>query len=617
MEDLTGRQLGQYRIIEPLGEGGMAAVYKAYQPSVDRYVALKILPRHYASDPDFVHRFKQEAKIIARLEHPNILPVHDYGESDGYTYIVMRYVEGGTLADHLLGTPLPLSQISHIFAQVSSALDYAHSNGVIHRDVKPSNVLIDSHGNCLLSDFGISRMIEATGQFTVTGAFIGTPTYASPEQALGQNLDGRSDIYSLGVVLYEMTTGRPPFQAETPMAILMKHVHDPLPPPRSINPALSEEMERVILKALSKNPDDRFQMAGELAKTLITLMSSEALPLETEIKEMIAPLTEIEPSISDSAQRPIPKFWNLPVWGWGLIGVIILSLAIGLYIGESSLLSSLKGKRETAASITPALPTATTFEVPTKHTNDTPGVIMPTPIASMPIPTETLLVLVETPTSNGKLLSNWTQVQSFPAPGNEPTGIVRIGDHLWVSVPCSDRFYRLNLDGDILAELEMPKSGCGPRNVGLIWDGTSLWGTWWETVVQIDPDTGQALSEFEVDFDVRSLAWDGSLLWVVDLLGNLSAYDRDGHRERRLGIPAFGTVSAITWVNGEFWMLNGFGEVTRFDSDFLELETFSLETACGASSFHKGTTFGLFWDGESLWIADSVKNRIFQCAPGE
>lgn len=617
MEDLTGRQLGQYRIIEPLGEGGMAAVYKAYQPSVDRHVALKILPRHYASDPDFVKRFKREAKIIARLEHPNILPVHDYGESDGYTYIVMRYVEGGTLSDHLRGTPLPLSQISPIFTQVSAALDYAHSKGVIHRDVKPSNLLIDNQGNCLLSDFGISRMIEATGQFTVTGAFIGTPTYASPEQALGQSLDGRSDIYSLGVILYEMTTGQPPFDAETPMAILIKHVQDPLPMPRKINPALPETLERVILKAMAKEPENRFQRAGELAKALMTVAATEAPPLEHAVPAPAELPTTLETPMAERTRPLLPWYRRIPGWSWIAIGLIVLLLIIGGLGDGGSLLSFLKGEQETSTPTISAYQTATALVAVAQDTTDTPLVITPTSLSSTTIPTETQSTLVETSAPTSGKWSNWTQVQSFPAPGNEPTGIVRIGDHLWVSVPCSDRIYRLNLDGNIVAELEMPKSGCGPRNVGLIWDGTSIWGTWWDTVVQIDPDTGQTLTELEVDLDARSLAWDGSLLWVVDLMGNLSAYDRDGHRMWRLGVPLFGTVSAITWVNGEFWMLNGFGDVTRFDSDFLELETFSLEVACGASSFHKGTSFGLYWDGESLWVADSVKNRIFQCRPGE
>jgi len=222
----------------------MAAVYKAYQPGMERYVALKILPRYFASDPQFIGRFHQEAKVIAKLQHPHILPVFDFGEADGYTYLVMPFVESGTLADLMHGQPLPLPRIRSIISQVGDALDYAHAHGLVHRDVKPSNVLVDERGNCLLMDFGIAKIVEGTAQFTETGGIVGTPAYMSPEQGLGQELDGRSDIYSLGVMLYEMATGRPPFDAETPMAIVIKHIHDPLPPPRTINPALSEALER-------------------------------------------------------------------------------------------------------------------------------------------------------------------------------------------------------------------------------------------------------------------------------------------------------------------------------------------------------------------------------------
>jgi serine/threonine protein kinase len=288
MEDLTGKQLGSYRVVAPLGEGGMAAVYKAYQAGMDRYVALKILPRYFASDPQFVGRFEQEAKVLARLLHPHILPVHDYGEADGYTYIVMPFVDSGTLADLLQGDPLSLAQVRRIITQVGDALDYAHSQGVIHRDVKPSNVLIDQRGNCLLTDFGIAKMVEGTVHFTRTGGVVGTPTYMSPEQIMGEELDGRSDIYSLGIVLYEMATGRPPYRAETPPAIFVKHLHDPLPTPRSLNPSLPEAVERVILKSLAKRPEDRYKTAGDMVQVLRAVIPDTPLTETALVDEATA-----------------------------------------------------------------------------------------------------------------------------------------------------------------------------------------------------------------------------------------------------------------------------------------------------------------------------------------
>src|SRR3990170_4170818 len=250
MEDLSGKQLGQYKLDRRLGRGGMASVYKAYQPGTDRHVAIKILPRDDMGDPNFLNRFRQEARIIANLEHPHILPVYDYGEANGYTFLVMRLVEGGTLADLLRGRPLPLERIGKTISQLAEALDYAHSRGVVHRDIKPGNILVDANGRCLLSDFGIAKMAVSSPQYTVTGSFVGTPQYASPEQALGKDLDGRSDIYSLGVILYEMATGKAPYEADTPIGLVIKHVNEPLPPPRSFNPSLPPAVESVIVRAL-------------------------------------------------------------------------------------------------------------------------------------------------------------------------------------------------------------------------------------------------------------------------------------------------------------------------------------------------------------------------------
>jgi serine/threonine protein kinase len=268
MEDaLSGQTLGQYRLMERLGRGGMATVYKAYQPSLDRYVAVKVLPQYFAHDPEFAARFEREAKAIAKLDHPNILPVYDYGRAKNITYIVMKYVEAGTLKKKL-GEPLSLDTVVDIISQVAGALDHAHKQGVVHRDVKPSNVLMDAEGWALLADFGLARMVEATVQLTKTGVGVGTPAYMSPEQGQGIGVNARSDVYSLGVMLYEMLTGRVPYEAETPMAVVIKHITAPLPLPRQMNPTIPEEVERVVLKALAKAPQDRYQRAGEMVEAL-------------------------------------------------------------------------------------------------------------------------------------------------------------------------------------------------------------------------------------------------------------------------------------------------------------------------------------------------------------
>jgi serine/threonine protein kinase len=346
MEDLTGKQLGQYRVVEPLGEGGMAAVYKAYQSAMDRYVALKILPRHFASDPEFVGRFKQEAKVIAKLRHVYILPVHDFGEVDGYTYIVMPFIETGTLAERLEGQPLPLLKVRKFISQVGDALGFAHSLDIVHRDVKPSNILIDEMENCLLTDFGIAKIVEGTTKFTQTGATIGTPAYMSPEQILGEKLDGRSDIYSLGIVLFEMATGRQPFRAETPPAIFVKHLHDPLPLPRTLNPDLPESLERVILKTLDKDRANRYASAAEMVQAIkdaipekprdeVTIVEPEVVPvptvIEEEARDVIPPPPPLKEPISPEVKPAEAPRRKVPRWAYGL-GVLALVALLGIFL---------------------------------------------------------------------------------------------------------------------------------------------------------------------------------------------------------------------------------------------------------------------------------------------
>jgi len=265
---LIGDTLGPYRILERLGVGGMAEVYKAYQPSMDRYVAIKVILQRFAQDATFLQRFQREARAVSRLEHPFILPVHDYGEAEGRPYLVMRYLGQGTLKDKLSGQPMPLDEVNRIIGQVGGALDYAHRVGIIHRDVKPSNILMDAEGNAFLADFGLAKMMEASVQLTGTGVGIGTPAYMSPEQGQGETVDSRTDVYSLGVMLYEMALGRMPYQADTPLALVYKHVHVPLPLPRAILPSLLEAVERVILRAMAKDREDRFPTVGEMVHAL-------------------------------------------------------------------------------------------------------------------------------------------------------------------------------------------------------------------------------------------------------------------------------------------------------------------------------------------------------------
>jgi len=256
-----------YEVRTPLARGGMATVYRAHQISMKRDVAIKILPREFLHEPTFLERFRQEAAIAAHLEHRAIVPVYDYGEWEGTPYIVMRFMEGGSVDGLIEGGFLDLERAQQIIRQVASALDYAHKRDVLHRDLKPSNILLDSNGDAYITDFGIARILNRAEKLTSTGV-VGTPAYMSPEQAQGFELDGRSDVYALGIVLYEMLTGRRPFDGDTPYSVAVMQVTKQPPPPRSFNPNIPPGVEMVILKALEKERERRFNTASELAGAL-------------------------------------------------------------------------------------------------------------------------------------------------------------------------------------------------------------------------------------------------------------------------------------------------------------------------------------------------------------
>jgi len=403
MDDLTGKQLGPYQIIVPLGEGGMAAVYKGYHAAMERYVALKILPRHFADDPQFVTRFKQEAKVLAQLQHPHILPVFDFGEADGYTYLVMPFIKSGTLTDLLQGKPLSFEQIRTVISQVGGALDYAHAHGLVHRDVKPSNVLLDESGNCLLSDFGLAKIIEASEKLTMSGAIMGTPAYMSPEQGMGKTLDGRSDIYSLGVILYEMATGRPPYKAETPMAVMIKHISDPLPPPSTIHPDFPDEVEAVILKALAKNPDDRYQTAGAMVKGLQAALAEVEHTSPTKVfqpEPTVAGAT-IPAQAAETHAKPLRQQRALPVTVLAIIGLVAV-IAIGVVLTVPRLMSEVVASPTIAQN--PVAITAAETLSPTETSEPKPTpVLIPTKPDSANTPAATATIAGSSNTVPGKV----------------------------------------------------------------------------------------------------------------------------------------------------------------------------------------------------------------------
>ena len=284
-----GSTVGAYRITAKLGQGGMATVYKAYHASMDRFVAIKVLHSAFKDDDSFYIRFQREAQIVGKLTHPNIVPIYDFATHETDPYIVMQFIEGETLKHRLKRQHLSLEETLSILPAVASALTYAHDRNILHRDVKPSNVLIDNNDIPFLADFGLAR-IASSGESTMSqDVLIGTPNYISPEQAKGEhNLGAGTDIYSLGIMLYEIVVGRVPFSADTPYAVVHDHIYKPLPIPTHVNPTVPVSVERVLLKSLSKEPEDRYQSAVEMIDDFRSAVE------ESNLNELSAASVQVE-----------------------------------------------------------------------------------------------------------------------------------------------------------------------------------------------------------------------------------------------------------------------------------------------------------------------------------
>lgn len=329
MNELTGRTLGRYRLMEPIGQGGMSTVYTAYDLDLDEQVALKVLSPYVAQEPRFKARFDREVKLLKELRQPNIVAVLNYGEEEGITYIVMPFYSGGTLQARIGNGGIGLGEVGRFMADISGALAYAHDREIVHRDIKPSNVLMDQEGRSHLSDFGFAYVSNTSHSLTGS-VLIGTPAFMSPEQCRGEEVDPRSDLYSLGAVLYQATTGRLPFDAETPMAVVIKHISEPLPRPRYLNPYLPDAIEAVVLRAMEKDLDRRYASIGEMNLAFQQALN-ESVDLDTGLArpEAIgpAPATQV---IEAPGHRGL-RFWLGKRRGYALAALALLALSLAAW----------------------------------------------------------------------------------------------------------------------------------------------------------------------------------------------------------------------------------------------------------------------------------------------
>ncbi len=377
-------KIGIYEVKSELGRGGMATVYRAYDPRFEREVAVKVLPSELLhADPQFRLRFEREAKIIAQLEHTAIVPVYDVGEAEGQPYFVMRYMNGGSLSDRIKAGGLTMEDAARILEAIAPGLDEAHSKGIVHRDIKPSNILFDKRGNPYISDFGIAKLSQAQAGNVTGSAIIGTPAYMAPEQAQGTEIDGRADIYALGIILFEMLTGKQPYEADTPMAVAIKHITDPVPHIRQRNPQLPEGMEAIIQKAMAKDRNERFSTAVEMATALREVVRNEPTKLQTRV--------QATPTIK-ADRRAMPRKRGSNAW---LIAVpVIGALALATLVGGYFVFNGILKPAPTEAPVSTATPTfpprATETLAPTEESTQIPVAMVEATSTETAAPTETV-----------------------------------------------------------------------------------------------------------------------------------------------------------------------------------------------------------------------------------
>ncbi|MGD0750106.1 MAG: protein kinase [Anaerolineales bacterium] len=447
------QKFGRYEIKAEIGRGGMATVYHAYDPRFEREVALKVLPREMLHDVQFRTRFDREAKTIAMLEHPAIVPVYDFGEEEGQPYFVMRYMTGGSLSDRMKNGPMSIQEAARILAHIAPALDDAHNKGIIHRDLKPGNILFDQFNEPYISDFGIAKLNES--QTNVTGsAIVGTPAYMSPEQAQGEGIDGRSDIYGLGVILFELLTGQQPYHGDTPMSVVVKHITDPVPHILDVKPDLPPDIEVIIEKAMAKDRNERFQNVRSLADALNKVASGGTLSLGTSDATVVS-----LPGTVAAAQRPTqtlpgtviaqpkqPLEANEPIPApiapkrktglWIGLGVIILVLCIAGVAGVMVF-------RNRIPFLAARIPTQT-------QPVTQPSTALPVSVPSATTAAGVLPVSSNTPASTGAPASTNTPAASATAP---VPSLPSLGGADLIAFLSNNDIWLMNTDGSGLVQL--------------------------------------------------------------------------------------------------------------------------------------------------------------------
>lgn len=444
-------KIGYYEIKSELGRGGMATVYRGYDPRFEREVAVKVLPPEMLhADPQFRVRFQRESKIIARLEHPSIVPVYDVGEENNQLYFVMRFMGGGSLSERIRERVYNVGEATRLLAQIAPGVDEAHTKGIVHRDLKPSNILFDHQNVPYISDFGIAKLTQAESANVTGSAVIGTPAYMAPEQALGSDVDGRADVYALGVILYEMLTGKQPYQADTPMGLAIKHVTEPVPHILNVKPDLPAWVETVVVTAMAKDRKDRFSTASEMVETMQAFLRGETpiraeKPLPPSTMQAVSRAASVQVSTAQAALGAKTVFVNKNqlsplVWLAPLFLVILMILAGGgLFLFQDKIFPAATASPSPAV----AAPTST--------------IAAPSPL---PSPSQTLAVLLEASTATSAPTD--TPAPSLPVIGGADQIAFLSGNDIWV----------MNVDGSDPRQLTT--DGAAKFNLEWLPDGKTL-----------------------------------------------------------------------------------------------------------------------------------------------
>jgi len=556
MDLVPGQILGQYRIIQKIGEGGMGAVYTAEQPSIPRTVVIKVLSAAFSEFADARDRFRRELDMITRLEHPHILPVYDFGDVDGNPYLVMRFMTGGTLQDRLARPTFGRSEAIRVMEQIARALDFAHDQGIVHRDLKPGNVLLDESGNAYLADFGLAKSVGGTRDLTATGSVLGSPAYMSPEQARGDKLDRRSDVYSFAVMIYLSLSGHLPFDADDAWGFITKHISEAPVPIRQYAPDLSMAVEDVLETGLAKDREARPERATDLISDVRQAMSAPAgeRRAATQVTVRAAgPATASAPSRTvfgppapAPAARPARSSWSLlAILGLGALGLLVVAGVVAgvLFLGRDALFGPM--------------------------------------------------------------------VFSYPV-DDSPRALLAAAQSIWVANFYGNSVTRLSTSACVASP-----EGCGESvgtypvddlPVALAYDGERVWAasSLKLSLSMLDPDTGQVVARYMLPHVPSALIWADSFLWTAnDIAGTVTKVSPDGQVESDTTVGE--GPSALAFDGSSLWIANKKGKsLVRIDPVTSQVaETIDLE----------GEPLALIFDGRSLWVALSALGQVIQVDP--